>query len=201
MDRPATCLKRVFLPILLFGTASLSPASTQEIGIKTNLLYDATLSPSLGVEIKTAPHWSFDLSASYNPWTLSHGKKWKHVLVQPEARYWFCEATGGHFLAAHLLGGVFNFGHWGHGAKFLNNDLRPLADHRYHGWFAGAGIGYGYSWLLSKHWSIEAEIAVGWAYTRYDVFECTGCGRKTESDKVHNYVGPTKAAVNIIYVF
>lgn len=32
----------------------------------------------------------------------------KHWLVQPEARYWFCEAFNGHFLALHALAGQFN---------------------------------------------------------------------------------------------
>lgn len=172
-----------------------------EYGLKTNMLYDAALSPNLAFELKTAPKWSFDFSVSYTPWELNDGKKWKHLLFQPEARYWLCEATGGHFVAAHLLGGIYNMGQWGHGFKFLNNNLRPLADHRYQGWFAGAGIAYGYSWLLSRHWNIEAEIGFGWAYTRYDVYECKGCGRKTETDRVHNYVGPTKAALNLVYVF
>lgn len=190
-------------PFCSFGEKSISDKEGRKIeyNLKTNLLYDALLSPSVAFEIKTAPKWSFDFSVSYNPWTLKDGKKWKHLLFQPEARYWFCEATGGHFVAAHFMGGIYNLGQWGRGFKFLNNNARPLADHRYQGWFAGAGIAYGYSWILAKHWNIEAEIGIGWAYTRYDVYECEGCGRKSESKRVHNYVGPTKAALNLVYVF
>ena len=94
-----------------------------------------------------------------------------------------------------------NIGGWDGHVKFLNTDFRRLKDSRFQGWFAGAGISYGYSWILGKHWNIEAEIGFGWAYTRYDRFECAGCGRKVESDHVHNYVGPTKAAINMVYVF
>lgn len=176
-------------------------AAAQDFAVKTNLLYDATLTINAGAEIQLSPKWSLDLSGNYNPWTLSDGKKWKHWLIQPEARYWFCEALGGHFIGAHLLAGEYNMGQWGHGFKFLNNDARPLADHRYQGWFAGAGIAYGYTWLLNRHWSIEAEIGFGWAYTRYDTYECKDCGRKIKSNQVHNYVGPTKAAINLVYVF
>ncbi len=188
---------------MLIAFAALGPAQLQasDFGLKTNLLYDATTTMNLGGELQLNDKWSLDLSGNYNPWTHSGGKKWKHWMVQPEVRYWLCEPLGGHFFGAHLLGGEFNFGHWGHGFKFLNNDLRPLSDHRYQGWYAGAGIAYGYSWLLSKHWNLEAEIGIGWAYTRYDVYECEGCGRKIEKGKVHNYVGPTKAAINLVYVF
>ena len=85
--------------------------------------------------------------------------------------------------------------------KFLGTDLGQLRDHRRQGWMAGAGVAYGYSWILSRHWNIEAELGLGWIYTRYDRFRCSGCGAKDQSNKVHNYVGPTKAAVNLIYVF
>lgn len=63
------------------------------------------------------------------------------------------------------------------------------------------GVAYGYSWLLGKHWNLEAEIGIGYVYTRFDVYECAGCGRKTETKRHHNYFGPTKAAVNLVYVF
>ena len=85
--------------------------------------------------------------------------------------------------------------------KFLGTDFSGLTDHRYQGWAAGAGLAYGYSWMLGKHWNIEAEIGIGYVYTKFDVYECAGCGKKTQTDRHHNYFGPTKAAVNLIYVF
>lgn len=175
--------------------------NAQEVGLKTNLLYDATATINLGIEAKVAPKWSLDLSGNYNPFTFSNGKKWKHWLVQPEVRYWLCEATGGHFFALNALGGQYNVGHFDPGFNFLGYHLRNLKDHRYQGWFAGAGVAYGYSWLLGKHWNLEAEIGIGYVYTRYDIFECAGCGRKIEEDRYHNYIGPTKAALNLVYVF
>lgn len=195
-------MKPRFLAAALLGVICCVHTSASDLAVKTNLLYDATLTANLGVEMQVASKWSIDLSGNYNPWTLSGGKKWKHWMIQPEARYWFCQPLGGHFVGFHLLGGEYNMGHWGHeGNKILNNDTRPLKDHRYQGWYAGAGIAYGYSWLLGRHWNLEAEIGFGWAYTRYDTFECVGCGRKIDSNKVHNYVGPTKVALNLVYVF
>ena len=131
---------------------------------------------------------------------------WKHWLAQPEARYWFCNRFSGSFLAMHLVGGQSNAGNLihipgiGHLPDFLGTSFSSLMDTRVRGWFAGAGIGYGYTWLLNRHWSIEAEVAVGWAYTRYDRYD-RFTGAKTQDNAVHNYVGPTKLAVNIMYVF
>ena len=165
--------------LLLFLVAL--PASGQ-VALKTNLLYDATMTVNLGAEVALAPKWSVDLSGNLNAWTLDNGRRWKHWLIQPEARYWFCDRFAGHFVGAHLLGGQYNLGNWKHGFNFL-------------------GIAYGYTWILAKHWSFEAEIGLGWAYTRYDVYPCAHCGNKLENRRVHNYVGPTKAALNIIYAF
>lgn len=162
-----------------------------QLAVKTNLLYDATATVNLGAELTVAPRWSVDLSGNLNAWILSDGKRWKHWLVQPEARYWFCDATAGHFVAAHLLGGQYNVGHI---------DIGNLKDHRYQGWFGGAGVAYGYSWILGKHFNLEAELGIGWIHTRYDKYECFGCGKRTAT-RTRNYVAPTKAAVNIVYVF
>lgn len=173
----------------------------QDVAIKTNLLYDALLTPTLGVEVGVAPRWSLELDGSLNDWTVNN-KNWKQWMVQPEARYWLCQRFAGHFFALHGIGGQFNFGHLNFGGRnFLGTDLKKLEDHRMQGWMAGAGIGYGYSWILGKHWNIEAEIGIGWIYSGYDVYICRGCGRKVEEDQHHNYFGPTKAALNFIYVF
>ena len=176
-------------------------AQAQTVGIKTNLLYDATASANIGVEVEVAPRWSLDISGNLNAWNVKTNKYMRHWFVQPEARYWFCNPFQGHFIGIEAHGGQFNLGHWGHGFKFLGTDLRKLADNRYQGWFVGAGITYGYTWILHKHWNLEAEIGIGYSYSRFDRYPCATCGTKIESDKSHNYVGPTKAALNLIYVF
>ena len=48
---------------------------------------------------------------------------------------------------------------------------------------------------------MEAEIGIGYAFSRHDKFECEKCGEKVETNTSHHYVGPTKAALNLVYVF
>lgn len=176
-------------------------AKAQNVAVKTNLLYDALLNVNAGVEVGLAPKWTLDVSGDFNGWTLSHDRRWKHWLVQPEARYWFCDRFGGHFVGVHAHGGQFNVGNLNNDIKFLGTDFSKLSDHRYQGWFVGAGVAYGYAWVLGRHWNLEGEIGIGYSYTRYDEFRCEGCGKKTDEDKTHHYFGPTKAAVNLVYVF
>lgn len=204
-------LKKILITLGLL-VAAIPSVNAQDVNIKTNLLYDALLSPTLGVEFGLAPKWSMDISGTINAWTVDE-RKWKQWMVQPEARYWFCQRFSGHFLGMHVLGGQYNFGNFGQleshpwrqaqdkRVMFLGTNLGELWNHRLQGWFVGAGVAYGYTWILDRHWSFEAEIGLGWIYTRFDKFNCAGCGKKVEPDKVHNYVGPTKAALNIIYVF
>lgn len=187
--------------LLVMIISIMQSLSAQEIALKSNIVSDALLNANIGIEMRLAPKWSADLTGDFNFWNLSHDRKWKHWTVMPEARYWLCDALGGHFLGTHLLGGEFNVGNIDLPVNFLGTDFRNLRHNRYQGWMAGIGIAYGYSWMLAKHWNLEAEIGIGYVYSRYDRYECAGCGRKVESDRSHHYVGPTKAAVNLVYVF
>lgn len=184
--------------MLLLMAACLSYAESK-VDLKTNLLPDAALSPNLGVEFKMAKRWSFDLTGQMNLWSIDQ-HKWKHWLVQPEARYWFCEPFVKSFIGVHAIGGEFNVGNIPHAVKFLGSNFRPLRDHRYDGWAVGGGVAYGYALPVSKHFNMEFEIGVGYVYVEYDKFSCADCSHKL-GEGHHHYFGPTKAAINLVYLF
>ena len=102
--------------------------------------------------------------------------------------------------ASHALGGQYNVGNVDLDFKLLGTNFGAVRDHRYQGWYAGLGVAYGYSWLVSRHFNIEAELGVGWIHTGYDRYNCASCGRRLGKGH-HNYFGPTKAAINLVYVF
>ena len=83
---------------------AMMPQNTkaQKVVLKTNLLYDATTTPNLGLEARLSEHWTTGLNFALNPWTFSNNKKLKHLLVSPQARYWTCETFTGHFFGANL---------------------------------------------------------------------------------------------------
>ena len=190
--------------MLLLVLCTITGTKGQNVAIKTNLVDDALLNANLGIEVGLAPRWTLDVPASVNTWILDDGSRWKHLSIQPGARYWFCDRFSGHFFGFHAHGGQYNVGSvdWKFNPNFISSEVfDKLSDTRFQGWFVGGGISYGYAWVLGDHWNLEAEIGVGYVYTRYDQFQCTGCGQKVESDKPHHYVGPTKAAVNLVYLF
>lgn len=92
-------MKQRLLTLILAIAALAGVAQMSNVAVKTNLLYDATASPNLGVEWGFAPKWSADISGNFNDWAIKD-HLWKHWFVQPEIRYWFCERFSGHFLAA-----------------------------------------------------------------------------------------------------
>lgn len=193
-------MKLKFLIPLFLGLLISVGAKAQDVAIKTNLLYDATATVNLGVEVGVAPKWTLDLSGNLNAWNVNEDKRWKHWLLQPEARYWFCDRFSRHFLGFHALGGQYNIGGLQNNIKFLGTDFSKLSNNRFQGWGVGAGVAYGYAMILGKHWNLEFEVGVGYIYSAYDIFECTGCGRRVGQDNNH-YVGLTKAAINLVYLF
>ena len=193
-------MKKRLVLLYIAVVIAIASASAQKAALKTNLLTDGFLSPNLGLEIGLAPKWTLDVTGEINFWTVNQ-HKWKHWLVQPEARYWFCERFAGHFLGVHAIVGQYNFGNIKNNINFLGSDFSQLTDNRIQGWGAGAGVAYGYSWILNSHWNFEAEIGIGWIYTRFDKFPCAECGTAIEKDHPHTYFGPTKAALNLVYTF
>ncbi len=194
-------MRRKHLLVILLAILPLQMIKSQDVAIKSNLASDALLNINLGVEVGLAPKWTLDLTGQFNGWTFKDGMRWKNWAAQPEARYWFCDRFAGHFLGLHAHGGQYNMAGFNGLYNFLGTDARRLKDYRFQGWFVGAGLGYGYSWILGRHWNLEAEVGVGYSYTQYDRFLCVGCGRKVEQKVPHHYVGPTKLALNLIYVF
>lgn len=197
-------MKRSLLFSILLAVLLLlggNEVKAQSFGIKTNLLYDATTTLNLGVEVGLAPKWTLDISGNYNPWDLASGKIIKHAMVQPEFRYWFCDRFSRHFLGFHAIGGIYNFGNIPNDLKVGTLDLSPLTDHRFEGWGVGAGIAYGYAFILGEHWNLELEIGAGYIYTENDKYQCMECAKKLEDDIPYHYFGPTKANIGLVYLF
>lgn len=160
----------------------------QKAVIKTNALYWVSSTPNIGVEMKVGRNLSLDVSGNYNPFRFGHHRYIKHWLLQPELRYWPCKPFKGHFFGLH-----------GHYAEY--NVSWKKEGSRYSGNLYGGGVSYGYQWLLSPRWSVEAEIGVGYARLRYDKYVAGfKQGILLGSDIGKNYVGPTRAGVNFIYV-
>ena len=162
--------------------------------VKTNVLYDATSTISLGSEFRLSNRLSLDMEVGWNPWTYSSNRKLKHISIVPELRYWLYEPFNGHFWGAHLLYSNFNVG-----KLHLPFDIfSSLETNRYRGNGYGIGFSYGYQWLLSPRWGLEGSFGFGYLYADYAVYQCHTCGQHTGNSHKH-YFGPTKVSLSVIY--
>lgn len=168
----------------------LYESETPQFVGKVNLLSYAATTLSIGGEVKTSVRTSIDLSVLYNPWSFQDNKKMKHVLIQPEGRYWFCETFHGGFVGMHLHYGKYNVG----GIGFTDY----MKEHRFDGWLVGGGISYGYHWILSGRLALEATIGIGYTYLDYGVYPCEKCAEKIK-DKSTSFFGPSRLGVSLIY--
>ena len=190
---------RTRLLLLSFSVmAFLNAQSQRTFSIKNNLLYDATLTPNLGAEMMVGRRATFQLFYGLNPWNGYHGqKRLQHWSLMPEYRYWLSgEPFRGWFMGLHAVGGEYNVA----GIQLPFGLFETLRHSHYEGWFGGGGLTIGHAWRLSRHWNLEAALGIGYAYTRYSRYENEECGDLLEQGH-HNYVGPTKLALNIAYVF
>ena len=169
-------------------------AAAQTVALKTNALYWATTTPNIGAEVRLAPRWTIGLTAGYNPFTYSDNTKLKHVLVEPEARYWLCSTYAGHFVGANLI-----YSHYNAGNISLPLGVFPeLDDHRFQGDIGAVGLLYGYSWMLSPRWSLEAVVGLGVGVTHYKKYTCEVCGSQVDEDTRWLFM-PTKLALSVVY--
>lgn len=189
----------VLMAMILFASTCCLSA---QVALKTNVPMDALLIPNIGLEVGISKKWTLDVPLYYNPWsykTTENGvgdKMLKLGMLSPEVRYWLCDKFNGHFFGVHLLGGVFKTT----GIDLPFSPLKDLGQYRYKGNFYGGGVSWGYQWILGKHWNLGLNLGLGYAYIDWEKYECEDCGDKMP-DGTDNYFGPTKAALNLIYVF
>jgi len=170
--------------------------TAQVLALKTNVLADAIVSPNANLEVKLGSRFTLDVSGHYYPFSSKESfHRWKHWLLQPEFRFWFCKPFAGHFLGVYTLAGEYNIA----GRKLPFGWYKVTRSSRYEGFVMGAGFSYGYQWILSPRWGMETEIGAGYVYADYSRYRCPHCGEKmAEGHK--NYLGPTKVAVSIVYL-
>ena len=193
--------------MLIIGLAG----NAQKLAVKNNLLYDLTQTPNIGFELAVSQKWTIGLNFGYNPWwhhadgghTFPFGKgearatddrvQWRHFIIAPEARYWFCSVFAGHFIGFNAMATCFNQGN----VKYPLGLYPSLKDSRRQGKAFGIGAFYGYSWIISPHWSIEAEAGVDVGFAHFKEYNCSHCGAFLRKD-TKPFVAP-KVGINAVY--
>lgn len=167
----------------------------QKVTVSNNLLYDTWLTPNLRVGLRLSPHWSMGLTAGYRPWPTDDNtsRKWKHLLLSPDLRYWTDSVGVHHFFGANLIYSHYNVAD----VKFPFGLWKAVRDERRQGDLGAIGLFYGYSWPLGRYWNLETHIGAAVGYTKFDRYQCGHCGTKIGTEK-KVFVMP-QAGVSIVY--
>ena len=75
---------RYRLRLLIVAMLVAVSANAQQLGLKTNLLYWATTTPNVGLELQTGRKHSVQAFYGINPWKFNDNKSIRHWVVQPE---------------------------------------------------------------------------------------------------------------------
>ena len=179
---------------------------SQKVALKNNLAYDALKTPNLSLELSIGRKWTLDTQVGMNFFfytqdaTSSHYRTKKNQSLAGSARASLLDmrCLQRWFFGVHMHGGQMNVG--GVNIPFvLQNGDGKMSKHRYEGYFLGGGLSAGYQWIISSRFNMEASLGVGYIHARYDKYKCTTCGKKLGTGS-SDYIGPTKAAISIIYL-
>ena len=181
--------------ILVLAIVSVQKVNAQDFTLSNNLLYDATLTPNLRMGVRLSKQWSLGLTAGYRPWPTddNESKKWKHLLLSPDVRYWTDSVNVHHFFGFNLIYSHYNVAE----VKFPFGLWKEVRDERRQGDLGAIGAYYGYSWPLGRFWNLEAHIGAAIGYTRFDRYECGHCGKKLGTEN-KIFLLP-QAGVSIVY--
>ena len=196
-------------------------ATAQTVALRTNLLYDATLTPNIGAEVRLDSTWSAGINFGFNAWDIDKqkNKKWRHFLIAPNVRHYFGQKrdTLNHYTfedgrlvsVRHDSVAIYNSGHYveldaiySHynvgNVKFPFGMYKSVRDRRLQGDLLALGAKYGYSWILARDWRIEAEAGVAVGYAWFKEYDCDHCGTFYGKD-CRIFLLP-QLGINVVYI-
>ena len=120
--------------------------------------------------------------------------KFRGIVLQPEARYYFKPDNSGLYAGIHAGVGWYNFA--------LDGDYR-IQDHKgtRPAWGGGLGFGYTMQFKKSPAWGLEFALGAGVYDALYDKFYNEDNGPVAQTAVRKLFIGVDNAAVSVTYSF
>lgn len=187
---------RLFVAILfVMAPLFMTRVKAQNVFLKNNILYDATLTPNIGAEVYIDSLWSVGIDAGMRIWPRSKWvrRKYRHLLIAPEVRRWLKHTGSGHFVGANILYTHYNIV----GVTFPFGLYHSVKNKRKQGDAFALGPQYGYVWVLSDRWKLEAECGIDVGYAWYKEFNRDKPNEQIGKD--NGIFAMPRLGVNIVY--
>lgn len=160
--------------------------------VRTNLLYDAFLLPTLGLEWRINRNVGVKLDGSLSWWGGEHGKVQKMWLLNPEVRWYLLDKK------RFYVGASGSYGQYNIYKYMLGNMLTD--DTGYQGKLWNAGVTIGYQLFLSRNFSVDFNLGLGYTYAEYDSFAMTdGVRVYKDRNKSKSFWGPMGAGISLVW--
>ncbi len=179
-------------PLSAKGECVTCDGCEPRVALRTNMLYDAALTPSLGLEAGFARHFSVAADAVAAWWSNdSRHRYWRICGGLLEGRVWIGSRGGKRALTGHHIGiygsiHTFDFEFGGTGYQ------SPRMTY-------GAGLGYGYSFRISGRLNLDLGIKGGYSAGRQIKYR-PECGSYVAVRRsFHQYWGITGVEVTLVW--
>lgn len=182
-------MKKIIFVTLLFA-ASLSMRA-QDIAVSTNFIDYASLGTiNLEASYGLAQHWSINAGVKYNPFSYNSSKesiRLKQRQIYAGTRYW-----PWHIFSGWWMSGLVGYQEYNEGGLV---SAQTSEGDRF-----GAGVGVGYTYMLSSHLNIDFGLGIWAGYDEYITYSCASCGRVLgEGGKF--FFRPSNIMIALAYIF
>lgn len=180
-------------------------------GIKTNLLMDAAVVPTLGIEMQLSRHLSLDLQSfatKYNVLVPSD-ENVEVFGISPEIRWWFGDGimSKGSFIGLHANVLWYSL-QLRNGRLYQSGSMDMWNDGYYSvatsdpAWMAGLTYGYSLGLGKEKRWGLEFVVGAGYLSVGQNAAERDALGKwQLKEHQNLNGISITKLGVNLTYRF
>lgn len=168
------------------------------MAVKTNLLYDALITPNIGLEIKVADRYTVAGNWMYARWH-SDPKAWYHRIYggDLEVRRWLGKKLFRNHEEIIPLEG-WHVGVYGqlHKYDFEWGGKGALTDK----WQYGGGIAAGWSKAIGKRLALDFTLGFGYLTGEYkEYLPMDGC-YVWQATKQRHWIGPTKGEISLVWI-
>lgn len=164
------------------------------LAIKNNLLYDLALAPNLELEIPVGKRWSLNTEFKC-PWWVNDERDYCYQLLSGgiESRLWLGKRHTqniliGHFLGLYAEGGKYDF-------LFKGSE-----EGRQGKYYVAAGLSYGYTKRIARHFAFEFSLGAGYLRTDYHVYTLDEGKMFWKETHRCAYIGLTKAKISLVWL-
>lgn len=169
------------------------PVHSQKVfmTIRTNMLYDAALTPTIGVDFHLGRNWTLGANWSYAWW---HKDSWSyyHRVYGGDVnlRKYFGASARRRPLSGHHIG-IY--------AQALTYDFEYGSTGFLSEFSYGGGLEYGYSLPVSRTLNIDFSIGCGYLGGEYKVYDPIDNHYVWRETRQRHWFGPTKAEISLVW--